>query len=205
MYQVLYAVEELHDNRILHRDLQPDNILISQNCQVKIANFELARSYSIPDSQYTQDLTALWYRAPESLLCKRVPRRPMPKIQTPSIRLLPTFGRSAAYFTNCWPSKRCSKATRCLTSSPGSSAFWACPRPASGQKFTKTGSSSKPTDSLIERQFVKSFDPGEQARPQFDFDEKAVDLIMVGLTPANAQGQSAAQDQCQQSASARLF
>lgn len=68
MYQILSGIEELHDNRIFHRDMKPHNILINSNNQIKIADFGLARNYTIPDRQYTQDVVTLWYRAPEILL-----------------------------------------------------------------------------------------------------------------------------------------
>ncbi|XP_054161435.1 cyclin-dependent kinase 6-like [Oppia nitens] len=67
LYQLLTGVDFLHSNRIVHRDLKPANILVTNDGQLKLADFGLARIY-----QQTQPLTAvvvtLWYRAPEVLL-----------------------------------------------------------------------------------------------------------------------------------------
>jgi len=49
------------------RDLKPQNVLISQNMVVRIADFGLARLYCA-DSSLTQVVVTLWYRAPEVLL-----------------------------------------------------------------------------------------------------------------------------------------
>ena len=44
MYNVLCAVNYLHTANITHRDLKPGNILITDNCGVKICDFGLART-----------------------------------------------------------------------------------------------------------------------------------------------------------------
>ena len=45
MYQVLQGVDFLHTHRVVHRDLKPQNILITNDGQVKVADFGLARIY----------------------------------------------------------------------------------------------------------------------------------------------------------------
>ena len=45
MYQILSGVDFLHTHRIAHRDLKPQNILISNLGQVKITDFGLSRIY----------------------------------------------------------------------------------------------------------------------------------------------------------------
>lgn len=69
LYQILSSLLFCHRHRILHRDLKPQNILVSKDGQtVKLADFGLARAYQIPIRTYTHEVVTLWYRAPEILL-----------------------------------------------------------------------------------------------------------------------------------------
>ena len=68
MYQIIQGVEYLHCNKIFHRDLKPQNILVSDAYIAKLADFGLSRVYSIPLRPYTKEILTLWYRAPEMLL-----------------------------------------------------------------------------------------------------------------------------------------
>ncbi|KAM3728187.1 Cyclin-dependent kinase [Dirofilaria immitis] len=71
LWQLLRALTLCHTNRVLHRDLKPQNILVAINGTVKIADFGLARSFTIPSRCYTHEIVTLWYRAPEILLRSR--------------------------------------------------------------------------------------------------------------------------------------
>ena len=55
----------------MHRDLKPQNILVSRDGTLKIADFGLARAFVPPIRPFTHEIVTLWYRAPEILLgCK---------------------------------------------------------------------------------------------------------------------------------------
>lgn len=68
LYQLLRGLKYCHDRRILHRDLKPQNILISQTGDLKLADFGLARAKSVPTKTFTDEVVTLWYRPPDVLL-----------------------------------------------------------------------------------------------------------------------------------------
>ena len=58
-----------HQHRIFHRDLKPQNVLVDpKKGTLKLADFGLARAFTIPLRTYTHEVVTLWYRAPEILL-----------------------------------------------------------------------------------------------------------------------------------------
>lgn len=73
IYQVLCALKYMHSGDLVHRDLKPANILINSDCNIKIADFGLARSVSHAQNKneapvMTEYVATRWYRAPEILL-----------------------------------------------------------------------------------------------------------------------------------------
>jgi serine/threonine protein kinase len=70
-HQLLQGIAFCHDNRVLHRDLKPQNLLINHKGQLKLADFGLARAFGIPVNTFSNEVVTLWYRAPDVLLGSR--------------------------------------------------------------------------------------------------------------------------------------
>jgi mitogen-activated protein kinase 7 len=72
IYQILCGLKYIHSANVLHRDLKPGNLLVNADCELKIADFGLARGFSIdPDENagyMTEYVATRWYRAPEIML-----------------------------------------------------------------------------------------------------------------------------------------
>ncbi|CAO3693987.1 unnamed protein product [Rhizopus stolonifer] len=68
MHQMLNGLHYCHAQRILHRDLKPQNLLIHKSGRLCIANLGLSRVFVVPMRTYTHQVITLWYRAPEILL-----------------------------------------------------------------------------------------------------------------------------------------
>ncbi|THD25138.1 Cyclin-dependent kinase 16 protein [Fasciola hepatica] len=68
LYQLLRGLDFCHRRRILHRDLKPQNLLINDRGDLKLADFGLARAKSIPIKTYSNEVVTLWYRPPDILL-----------------------------------------------------------------------------------------------------------------------------------------
>jgi len=71
--QLCRGIEFCHQNRIIHRDIKPQNLLIDHRAEggrlrLKLADFGLARTYSIPVPRYTHEVVTVWYRPLEILL-----------------------------------------------------------------------------------------------------------------------------------------
>lgn len=71
MYQLLKGIDFCHKNRVLHRDLKPQNLLINSKGQLKLGDFGLARAFGIPVNTFSNEVVTLWYRAPDVLLGSR--------------------------------------------------------------------------------------------------------------------------------------
>lgn len=83
MRQIFKGLEYIHKRGIIHRNLKPDNILVSNVGKVKLSDFTLSRMESVPHYAYTpedpkerersgREARRLWYRAPELLLRKEI-------------------------------------------------------------------------------------------------------------------------------------
>ncbi|XP_069790466.1 cyclin-dependent kinase 15 isoform X3 [Narcine bancroftii] len=68
LFQLLRGLAYIHRCHILHRDLKPQNLLISCVGELKLADFGLARAKSVPSQTYSSQVVTLWYRPPDVLL-----------------------------------------------------------------------------------------------------------------------------------------
>ncbi|KAI3629002.1 hypothetical protein CBS9595_000074 [Malassezia furfur] len=71
MLMLCRGMDYCHRNWCLHRDLKPNNLLISPTGELKIADFGLARECGDPGARMTAQVVTRWYRAPELLLGAR--------------------------------------------------------------------------------------------------------------------------------------
>lgn len=71
LLQLLKGIAHCHHYRVLHRDLKPQNLLINNMGELKLADFGLARAFGIPVRSYTHEVVTLWYRAPDVLMGSR--------------------------------------------------------------------------------------------------------------------------------------
>nr|XP_024218022.1 cyclin-dependent kinase 14 isoform X3 [Halyomorpha halys] len=68
LFQLLRGLAYCHKRMVLHRDVKPQNLLISEMGELKLADFGLARAKSVPSHTYSHEVVTLWYRPPDVLL-----------------------------------------------------------------------------------------------------------------------------------------
>ncbi|XP_041131646.1 cyclin-dependent kinase-like 1 [Polyodon spathula] len=67
-WQTLQAVNFCHKQNCIHRDVKPENILITRQQVIKLCDFGFARILTGPCDYYTDYVATRWYRAPELLV-----------------------------------------------------------------------------------------------------------------------------------------
>ncbi|XP_032811665.1 cyclin-dependent kinase-like 4 [Petromyzon marinus] len=68
IWQILQAVAYCHRHNCIHRDVKPENILITRQGVIKLCDFGFARILTSPGDEYTDYVATRWYRAPELLV-----------------------------------------------------------------------------------------------------------------------------------------
>ncbi|XP_018010814.1 cyclin-dependent kinase-like 4 isoform X2 [Hyalella azteca] len=66
IYQLVEAVRFCHESNVIHRDVKPENVLITRRGVVKLCDFGFARM--LTNESYTDYVATRWYRAPELLV-----------------------------------------------------------------------------------------------------------------------------------------
>lgn len=56
MKQLIEGLAFCHRNRVIHRDLKPHNLLINNDDKLKLADFGLARTFTLPIREYTHEV-----------------------------------------------------------------------------------------------------------------------------------------------------
>jgi len=67
-FQLCRGLAFCHSRGVMHRDLKPQNLLVTQEGRLKLADFGLARAFCPPIRPLTHEVVTLWYRPPEILL-----------------------------------------------------------------------------------------------------------------------------------------
>lgn len=75
LFQLLRGINFMHNARVFHRDLNPNNILVNADCLLRICDFGLARaSFQDDDNDlsdiWTDYVVTRWYRAPELIIAQ---------------------------------------------------------------------------------------------------------------------------------------
>ena len=68
LYQMLRALYFLHSANIIHRDFKPSNVLINEDCTVKLCDFGMSRGIKEENVLLTEYVVTRYYRAPEVML-----------------------------------------------------------------------------------------------------------------------------------------
>ncbi|XP_014602686.1 PREDICTED: cyclin-dependent kinase-like 1 [Polistes canadensis] len=68
IFQVLRGLNFCHNNHIMHRDVKPENVLVSSNGVIKLCDFGFARLVGSLKESCTDYVATRWYRAPELLV-----------------------------------------------------------------------------------------------------------------------------------------
>ena len=63
--QLVKGLQDIHKNRLIHRDLTPDNIFINENNEIKIGDFGISKILTETNQYTTKQIGKFHYMAPE--------------------------------------------------------------------------------------------------------------------------------------------
>uniref|UniRef100_A0A183DNR8 mitogen-activated protein kinase n=1 Tax=Gongylonema pulchrum TaxID=637853 RepID=A0A183DNR8_9BILA len=70
IYQLLRALKYLHSANVMHRDLKPGNLAVTNDCDLSVLDFGLARTLNGEDAVLSAYVMTRWYRSPEVMYWK---------------------------------------------------------------------------------------------------------------------------------------
>ena len=93
--QIVGGIEDMHNQKIIHRDIKPDNIGLTSNFDIKIFDFTTAKS--LDETDITQACGTLNYMSPQYIIGKvKIPKEAWIKLDTFSLGVVLyylTYGR----------------------------------------------------------------------------------------------------------------
>ena len=130
-YQMLRGLNFCHARGVMHRDLKPQNLLVTKDGRLKIADFGLARAFCPPIRPLTHEVVTLWYRPPEILLGSQT--------YAPPMDMWAIGHRGERSWWRCRRRSRCSPATARSMNCSRSLECWVRPTRASGPAWRRCG------------------------------------------------------------------
>ena len=76
-YQIVNGIQYLHENKVVHRDMKPENIMLTKDMIVKIGDFGLSKYFKSTETRLKTNCGSPCYSAPEVLRGNRYKPQPV--------------------------------------------------------------------------------------------------------------------------------